>query len=141
MPHSAQDMSDSYDLKHSGLKATAPRVKILELFRASDRRHLSAEDVYRLVIREDAELGLATVYRVLHQFEEAGLLKKSQLGNSKAVYELNDGERHHGHLVCTRSGEVKEFFDPEIEQRLKTIVGELGYEMSDYVITVYGLPR
>ena len=134
-------MPDSLDLKNNGLKATAPRIKILELFRASERRHLSAEDVYRLVIKEDADLGLATVYRVLHQFEEAGLLKKSQLGNNKAVYELNDGERHHGHLVCIRSGEVKEFHDPLIEARMKAIVEELGYEMSDYVITAYGLPR
>ena len=130
-----------FDLKQNGLKATAPRVKILELFQASDRRHLSAEDVYRLVLAEDADLGLATVYRVLHQFEEAGLLKKSQLGNSKAVYELNDGERHHGHLVCTRTGEVKEFFDPAVEARLKEIVTELGYDLSDYVITAYGLPK
>lgn len=134
-------MEHSLDLKHNGLKATAPRVKILELFHTSHRRHLSAEDVYRLVIAEDAELGLATVYRVLHQFEEAGLLKKSQLGNNKAVYELNDGERHHGHLVCTNSGEVKEFFDPAIERRLHEIVGELGYDLSDYVITAYGQPR
>ncbi|KQV99397.1 Fur family transcriptional regulator [Rhizobacter sp. Root1221] len=134
-------MEHSFDLKHNGLKATAPRVKILELFRASDRRHLSAEDVYRLVLADDADLGLATVYRVLHQFEEAGLLKKSQLGNSKAVYELNDGERHHGHLVCTRTGDVKEFFDPVIEERLKAIATDLGFDLSDYVITAYGLSR
>ena len=134
-------MEHTFDLKHNGLKATAPRVKILELFRASDRRHLSAEDVYRLVLADDADLGLATVYRVLHQFEEAGLLKKSQLGNSKAVYELNDGERHHGHLVCTRTGDVKEFFDPVIEERLKAIATDLGFDLSDYVITAYGLSR
>ena len=134
-------MEHTFDLKHNGLKATAPRVKILELFRASDRRHLSAEDVYRLVLADDADLGLATVYRVLHQFEEAGLLKKSQLGNSKAVYELNDGERHHGHLVCTRTGDVKEFFDPVIEERLKDIATDLGFDLSDYVITAYGLSR
>ena len=127
-----------FDLKQNGLKATAPRVKILELFQASDRRHLSAEDVYRLVLAEDADLGLATVYRVLHQFEEAGLLKKSQLGNSKAVYELNDGERHHGHLVCNRTGAVHEFFDPEIEARLRLVASNLGFELDDYVVTAYG---
>lgn len=126
------------DLKRSGLKPTLPRLKILELFLSSEQRHLAAEDVYRLLLAEHADLGLATVYRVLGQFEQAGLLKKSQLGNNKAVYELNDGQRHHGHLVCNRTGAVHEFFDPEIEARLRTVAANLGYDLDDYVVTAYG---
>lgn len=131
-------MEPSADLKRSGLKPTLPRLKILGLFLSSDQRHLAAEDVYRLLLAENADLGLATVYRVLGQFEQTGLLKKSQLGNNKAVYELNDGERHHGHLVCNRTGAVHEFFDPEIEARLRVVASNLGYELDDFVVTAYG---
>jgi Fur family ferric uptake transcriptional regulator len=126
------------DLKRSGLKPTLPRQKILGIFLTCEQRHLAAEDVYRLLLVEHADLGLATVYRVLGQFEQAGLLKKSQLGNHKAVYELNDGERHHGHLVCNRTGAVHEFFDPEIEARLRLVASNLGFELDDYVVTAYG---
>ena len=129
------------DLKSSGLKATLPRMKVLDVFRSSPQRHLAAEDVYRLLLSDSADLGLATVYRVLSQFEQTGLLKKSLLGNNKAVYELNDGEKHHGHLVCTQTGEVKEFFDPVIEARLQAIAGELGFQLSDYVVTAFGAPK
>lgn len=135
------DRSEVPDLKQIGLKATLPRLKVLELFRSCAQRHLSAEDVYRLLLGERVDLGLATVYRVLAQFEQTGLLKKSQLGNNKAVYELNDRERHHGHLVCIKTGEVHEFFDPEIESRLKAIAAELGFELSDYGVTVFGMRR
>ncbi len=128
----------SIGLKRSGLKPTLPRLKILGLFLSCEQRHLAAEDVYRLLHAEQADLGLATVYRVLGQFEQTGLLKKSQLGNSKAVYELNDGERHHGHLVCNRTGDVHEFFDPEIEARLKVVASQLGFELDDFVVTAYG---
>lgn len=133
-------MEPSADLKRSGLKPTLPRLKILALFLSCEQRHLAAEDVYRLLLVEhpDLGLGLATVYRVLGQFEQAGLLKKSQLGNSKAVYELNDGERHHGHLVCNHTGAVHEFFDPEIEARLRVVAANLGYELDDFVLTAYG---
>ncbi len=134
-------MDSPAELKQTGLKATLPRLKILEIFRTSEQRHLAAEDVYRLLHAEDADLGLATVYRVLGQFEQTGLLKKSQLGNQKAVYELNDGERHHGHLVCTQTGAVHEFVDPEIEARLRTVARELGYELEDFVVTAYGYRR
>ncbi len=134
-------MEHTDDLKSSGLKATLPRMKVLDVFRSSPQRHLAAEDVYRLLLTDSADLGLATVYRVLSQFEQTGLLKKSLLGNSKAVYELNDGEKHHGHLVCTQTGEVKEFFDPVIEARLQAIAGELGFKLSDYVVTAYGVPE
>ncbi|QRF61764.1 transcriptional repressor [Variovorax sp. UC122_21] len=129
------------DLKQTGLKATLPRLKVLDLFRTSKQRHMAAEDVYRQLLAEQTDLGLATVYRVLAQFEQTGLLKKSQLGNNKAVYELNDRERHHGHLVCTKTGDVLEFFDPEIENRLKVIASELGFELSDYVVTAFGARR
>lgn len=133
-------MEPSADLKRSGLKPTLPRLKILGLFLSSEQRHLAAEDVYRLLLAEhpDLALGLATVYRALGQFEQAGLLKKSQLGNNKAVYELNDGERHHGHLVCNQTGVVHEFFDPEIEARLRVVASNLGYELDDFVVTAYG---
>lgn len=131
-------MEPSVDLKRSGLKPTLPRLKILGIFLSCQQRHLAAEDVYRLLLAEHADLGLATVYRVLGQFEQTGLLKKSQLGNHKAVYELNDGERHHGHLVCNQTGSVHEFFDPEIEARLRLVASNLGFELDDYVVTAYG---
>lgn len=134
-------MTDSVDLKGIGLKVTFPRMKILDLFRNSEQRHLSAEDVYRLLMGEGVEMGLATVYRVLTQFEQAGLLKRSQLGGNKAVFELNDGERHHGHLVCTRTGAVKEFFDPQIEKRLQKIADEMGYNLSEHTITIFATPK
>lgn len=125
-------------LKHTGLKATLPRMQVLELFERSTQRHLAAEDVYRQMVVLGIDLGLATVYRVLAQFEQAGLLKKSQLGAARAVYELNDGEQHHGHLVSLNDGTVHEFFDPQIETRLAAIAQEKGFEMADYVVTVFG---
>jgi Fur family ferric uptake transcriptional regulator len=134
-------VTDAIELKSSGLKVTFPRLKILDIFRNSGQRHLSAEDVYRLLMNEGVEMGLATVYRVLTQFEHADLLKRSQLGGNRAVYELNDGERHHGHLVCSQTGEVKEFFDPQIEKRLQKIALDMGYNLSDYSITLYGDPK
>ncbi|OWT80530.1 MULTISPECIES: transcriptional repressor [unclassified Achromobacter] len=134
-------MSDSVDLKGIGLKVTFPRMKILDLFNNSERRHLSAEDVYRLLLNDGVEMGLATVYRVLTQFEHAGLLKRSQLGGNKAVFELNDGERHHGHLVSTTTGEVEEFYDPQIEKRLQKIADEMGYTLTDHTITLFGIPK
>lgn len=133
-------MAHTDPLKHTGLKPTLPRLKVLELFQHSEQRHLAAEDVYRHMASLGADLGLATVYRVLAQFEQAGLLKKSQLGAGRAVYELNDGDQHHGHLVSLTSGDVHEFFDPVIEERLEAIAREKGFEMADYVVTVFGRP-
>ncbi|SOE50752.1 Ferric uptake regulation protein FUR [plant metagenome] len=133
--------TETLELRSSGLKVTFPRMKILDVFRNSDQRHLSAEDVYRLLVTDGIEMGLATVYRVLTQFEQAGLLQRSQLGGNKAVYELNDGERHHGHLVCAQTGEVKEFFDPQIEKRLNKIADEMGYTLSEYTITIFAAPK
>ncbi len=134
-------MAHADRLKHTGLKPTLPRIKVLELFERSEQRHLAAEDVYRQMLTLDIDLGLATVYRVLAQFEQAGLLKKSQLGAGRAVYELNDGEQHHGHLVSLTDGTVHEFFDPHIEQRLAAIASEKGFELDGYVVTVFGRPR
>jgi len=129
------------DLQRAGLKATLPRLQVLEVFRTSHERHLAAEDVYRHLTARHIDLGLATVYRVLAQFEQTGLLKKSMLGHQKAVYELNDGEEHHGHLVCTVTGQVREFHDPVIQERLTAIAAEQGFDLSTYVVTAYGAPR
>ena len=109
-------VSSSQDLKTIGLKATTPRLKILNLFETSKVRHLSAEDVYRLLIAEGDDIGLATVYRVLTQFEQAGLLQRHHFESGKAVFELNQGG-HHDHLVCLQCGRVEEFYDAEIEPR------------------------
>jgi len=132
---------DSTDLKTSGLKATFPRMKILDIFRDSPTRHMSAEDIYKHLLADETEIGLATVYRVLAQFEQAGLVKRTQLGAGKAVYELNDGQRNHGHLISLQTGEVQEFYDPEIEKRLKRIAQQLGYHVAEYTITMYGDKR
>ncbi|WP_353655650.1 transcriptional repressor [Variovorax gracilis] len=129
-------------LRDTGLKATLPRVKVLELFERSEQRHLAAEDVYRQMVQLGLDVGRATVYRVLPQFERAGLLKKTRLGAEKAVvYELNDGTRHHGHLVSLADGSVREFCDPQIEARLCAIAREQGFELSDYGVTVFARPR
>ncbi|MFT3815557.1 MAG: transcriptional repressor [Acidovorax sp.] len=127
-------------LKHTGLKATLPRLRVLELFQHSEQRHLAAEDVYRQMMQHGTDIGLATIYRVLAQLEQAGLLKRSQLGVNRAVYELNDGEPQHGHLVSLTDGQVHEFFDPQIEQRLAAIAQDKGYDLADYVITVFARP-
>ena len=115
--------NDQSDLKNVGLKATFPRLKVLDIFRKSDQRHLSAEDVYRALINENIDIGLATVYRVLTQFEQAGILARSQFDGGKAIFELNDGD-HHDHLICTHCGEVTEFTDVEIEKRQHKIARE-----------------
>ena len=109
-------MSDPQSLKNMGLKATFPRLKILELFEKSTVRHMTAEDVYRMLIAENMDIGLATVYRVLTQFEQAGLLERHFFESGKAVFEINRGT-HHDHLVCIDCGRVEEFYDPEIERR------------------------
>ena len=124
------------DLKSTGLKATLPRLKILELFQKSNLRHLSAEDIYRTVLEERSDIGLATVYRVLLQFEQAGLLKRSHFESGKSVYELNEGE-HHDHLVCLDCGRVEEFFDPEIEERQHKIAELKGFEIADHSLSLY----
>jgi Fur family transcriptional regulator, ferric uptake regulator len=129
-------MSSSQELKTIGLKATAPRLKILDLFQSSKVRHLSAEDVYRLLIAEDLDIGLATVYRVLTQFEHAGLLQRHHFESGKAVFELNEGE-HHDHLVCLQCGKVEEFVDAEIEKRQERIARERGFSIHAHALAIY----
>ncbi len=125
------------DLKSSGLKATLPRVKILEIFQNSTVRHLSAEDIYKILLAENLDVGLATVYRVLTQFEQAGLLSRNHFETGKAVFELNEGS-HHDHLVCLDCGRVEEFFDEEIEIRQQKIAAERGFNISEHALALYG---
>jgi len=124
------------DLKSSGLKATLPRIKILDVFQQTKRRHLTAEDVFKVLLGDGADIGLATVYRVLMQFEQAGLLTRSNFESGKAVFELNEGQ-HHDHLVCLTCGRVEEFFDAEIEQRQHAIAGQRGYELQEHSLALY----
>lgn len=131
-------MSDPSELKSIGLKATFPRLKVLDVFRRSDQRHMSAEDVYKALIAEDVDIGLATVYRVLTQFEQAGLLLRSQFDQGKAVFELDEGN-HHDHLVCLTCGHVEEFFDPEIEQRQQKVAEAMGFTIRDHALSIYGV--
>jgi Fur family ferric uptake transcriptional regulator len=123
-------------LKNSGLKATLPRLKILDLFQNSPQRHLSAEDVYRVLIQDNTDIGLATVYRVLLQFEQAGLLLRSHFESGKAVFELNEGE-HHDHLVCLDCGRVEEFFDADIETRQHEIARSKGFKLQEHALSLY----
>jgi len=133
-------MNSTDGLKNSGLKATVPRLKILDIFQRSKQTHMSAEDVFRLLILENFDIGLATVYRVLTQFEQAGLLSRSQFEGGKALYELNDGQ-HHDHLVCLDCGHVEEFFDTEIENRQHAIAHQLGFEIADHALSLYATCR
>ncbi|HQX05252.1 MAG TPA: ferric iron uptake transcriptional regulator [Zoogloea sp.] len=128
--------NNSQNLKSIGLKATFPRLKILDLFQKAENRHLTAEDVYRLLISEDMDIGLATVYRVLTQFEQAGLLERHYFESGKAVFELNEGH-HHDHLVCLQCGKVEEFFDPEIEDRQNRIAAERGFAVKEHALYLY----
>jgi Fur family ferric uptake transcriptional regulator len=125
------------DLKSSGLKATLPRLKILEIFQNSSVRHMSAEDVYKQLLAENLDVGLATVYRVLTQFEQAGLLSRNHFESGKAVFELDQGG-HHDHLVCLDCGMVEEFFDEEIERRQQAIAAERGFKLSEHALALYG---
>src|SRR5579872_600535 len=130
-------MTNPTDLKNIGLKATLPRLKILEIFQRSAVRHLTAEDVYRNLLHEELDIGLATVYRVLTQFEQAGLLTRSNFESGKAVFELNAGS-HHDHLVCLDCGRVEEFYDEEIERRQHNIAKERGFAIADHSLALYG---
>jgi len=126
------------ELQSTGLKATAPRRRILEIFRKAERRHLSAEDVYRLLLAEQSDIGLATVYRALAQFEQAGILIRHHFEADKAVYELRSGN-HHDHFVCLACGEVEEFLDPEIERRQRHMAQVRGWDLQDHAMSLYGL--
>lgn len=131
-------MQDQQDLKNAGLKATLPRLKVLSLFENSKERHLSAEDVYKILINTGEDVGLATVYRVLTQFEQAGLLIRHHFESGKAIFELNGGN-HHDHIVCVKCGRVEEFYDEEIEKRQKLAATARGFKMEDHALTIYGI--
>ena len=125
------------ELKNTGLKATLPRLKILEIFQKGEQRHMTAEDVFRVLLEERSDIGLATVYRVLMQFEQAGLLVRSNFDGGKAIYELDEGQ-HHDHFVCTACGKVEEFFDPEIEKRQQMVAKAKGWVIQDHSMALYG---
>ena len=129
-------VSNASDLKDHGLKATGPRLSILRLFENSKVRHLSAEDVYRLLIGEGVDVGLATVYRVLTQFEQAGLLQRHHFETGKAVFELNQGG-HHDHLLCLQCGRVEEFYDPDIEKRQADVARQRGFTLHGHSLALY----
>lgn len=131
-------MQDQKDLKNAGLKATLPRLKVLSLFENSKERHLSAEDIYKVMINSGEDVGLATVYRVLTQFEQAGLLVRHHFESGKAVFELSNGG-HHDHVVCIKCGRVEEFYDAEIEKRQEKAAAKLGFKMQDHSLTIYGI--
>jgi Fur family transcriptional regulator, ferric uptake regulator len=131
-------MNQADELKNSGLKATLPRMKVLEVFQKTTQRHMSAEDVFKVLLNEGADVGLATVYRVLMQFEQAGILSRNHFESGKAVFELNEG-KHHDHLVCVDCGRVEEFFDAEIEKRQKLVASSRGFELHDHALALYAV--
>lgn len=130
-------MTNPAELKSIGLKATLPRLKILEIFQTSSQRHFSAEDIYRALLAEQMDIGLATVYRVLTQFEQAGLLTRNNFEAGKAIFELNEG-KHHDHLVCLDCGRVEEFYDAEIEKRQHAIAAQHGFKLHEHALSMYG---
>ncbi len=129
-------MTNIDELKSVGLEATAPRLKILEAFQRAESRHMSAEDVYRVLIDSQEDIGLATVYRVLQQFEQAGILSRNNFESGKAVYEINEGQ-HHDHLVCLDCGHVEEFFDEAIEVRQKAVAQARGFKLQEHALSLY----
>lgn len=124
------------NLKSTGLKVTLPRLKILEIFQNGSQRHMTAEDVYRVLLQEHSDVALATVYRVLAQFEQADILRRGHFESDKAVYELNEGQ-HHDHLVCLDCGRVEEFFDAQIEQRQTEVAHAKGFTIADHALSLY----
>jgi Fur family transcriptional regulator, ferric uptake regulator len=124
------------ELKSTGLKATLPRLKVLEIFQKGGQRHMSAEDVFRTLLLERSDVGLATVYRVLTQFEQAGILSRSNFEGGKAVFELNEGQ-HHDHLVCLDCGKVEEFYDAEIENRQHAVAKSKGFAIAEHALSLY----
>jgi len=129
-------MTNIDELKNTGLKATVPRLKILEVFQRGTQRHMTAEDVFRVLLQEHSDVGLATVYRVLTQFEQASILTRSNFESGKAVYELNEGQ-HHDHLVCLDCGKVEEFYDAEIEKRQHAVAKSKGFLIADHALSLY----
>ena len=130
--------AESQELKDAGLKITLPRIRILQILESSEVRHVSAEDVYKMLLKSGDEIGLATVYRVLTQFEQAGLVARHHFEGGHSVFELMP-ESHHDHIVCVKCGRVEEFADDEIEFRQKAVAKELGFELTDHNLNMYGL--
>ncbi len=129
---------NNLDLKKAGLKITLPRIKILQILENASSHHLSAEDIYRVLVASGEDIGLATVYRVLTQFEEAGLVKRHHFEEGYSVFELDHGA-HHDHLVCVKCGEVEEFVDSTIEERQQSVARKAGYLITDHSLTIYGI--
>lgn len=130
----------SQELKQAGLKATLPRIKILEILQNSEQRHVSAEDISDLLKESGERVGIATIYRVLTQFESAGLVIRHHFEGGQSVFELNEGS-HHDHLCCVRCGRVTEFYDETIEERQHAIADQYGYDMTDHSLYIYGVCR
>lgn len=130
--------AESQELKDAGLKITLPRIKILQILESNDVHHVSAEDVYKLLLSNGEEIGLATVYRVLTQFEQAGLVVRHNFEGGHSVFELAS-EQHHDHIVCVRCGRVEEFTDEQIESQQKKVAADLGFELTDHNLNMYGL--
>lgn len=128
------------DLRKAGLKVTLPRMKILDILGAADPRHMSAEDIYRRLLESHEDIGLATVYRVLTQFEAAGLVTRHHFEGATAVFELNEGD-HHDHIVCVDCGKVEEFVDSSIERRQHEIASERGFDLQDHSMILFGRCR
>jgi Fur family transcriptional regulator, ferric uptake regulator len=129
---------ETSELRNAGLKVTLPRVKILKMLQCSEDRHMSAEDVYRRLMESGEEIGLATIYRVLTQFESAGLVQRHHFEGGQSIFELNEGD-HHDHLVCVRCGVIEEFFDETIERRQLAVAERLGFEITDHALILYGV--
>lgn len=125
------------DLRRAGLKATVPRMRILDILAGSTNRHLNAEDIYRRLLEQHEDIGLATVYRVLTQFESAGLVTRHHFEDGMAVFELNQGE-HHDHIVCLDCGRVEEFMEASIEERQRSVAERLGFALKDHSLTMFG---
>jgi Fur family ferric uptake transcriptional regulator len=131
---------DSQELKRAGLKATLPRLRILEILERAEPRHMTAEDVYRALLDTGEDVGLATIYRVLTQFEAAGLVSRNNFESGQAVFEINRG-RHHDHIVCMQCGRVEEFVDEVIEQHQRDIAARNGFELAEHSLVLYGTCR
>jgi Fur family ferric uptake transcriptional regulator len=130
--------AERQDLRKAGLKVTLPRLKVLEILEVSEQRHMSAEDVYKALLESGEEIGLATVYRVLTQFEGAGLVSRLSIDGGHAVFELEDGA-HHDHLLCVSCNQIEEFVDEVIEQRQRVIADEKGFKMTEHSLYIYGI--
>lgn len=129
---------ENQDLKRAGLKVTLPRMKILEILENSSKHHLSAEDIYKVLLDAGEEIGLATIYRVLTQFEGAGLIIRHHFETGQAVFELERG-KHHDHLICVKCGKIVEFLDESIEAKQKEIANKNGFSISDHSLIIYGV--